>query len=64
VNADLPPVWLIYINVSDLDESMRRCVEQGGRIHVEPRGMGAMGRYCVIQDPSGAFAALVEPARL
>ncbi|MFB3107254.1 MAG: hypothetical protein ACE1ZA_20350, partial [Pseudomonadales bacterium] len=29
-NANLPPQWLIYINVADVDKSVQRCVEMGG----------------------------------
>ena len=32
VNADLPPQWLIYITVENLDQSMSNCVELGGEI--------------------------------
>ncbi len=62
-NADLPPVWLIYITVPDLDASMRRCRELGGEILREPAGAGPQGRFCVIQDPAGAVCALYEKAR-
>lgn len=58
VNADLPPVWMVYITVADVDASATACLEMGGQIVVEPRDMGAMGRYCVIRDPAGAVAAL------
>ena len=58
VNADLPPAWLIYITVQDVDESARICEEQGGAIVLPPRDMGEMGRYCVIRDPAGAVAGL------
>ena len=60
-NAELPPVWLIYITVASLDESMRQCVARGGRVRVAPRSMG-QARYSVIEDPAGAVAALYEPA--
>lgn len=60
VNAGLPPQWLIYITVEDVDQSAQRCVEQGGKIVVAPKDMGEYGRYCVIQDPAGAVAALFE----
>lgn len=63
VNAELPPQWLVYITVEDLDESLRRCVEMGGKIRVEPRGGCEEGRYCVIEDPAGAVAALKEAPR-
>ena len=62
VNAGLPPVWLIYINVANLDDSMTRCRDLGGQVLAGPKGMGGQGRYCVIQDPAGAVAALFEPA--
>jgi uncharacterized protein len=63
VNADLPPQWLIYITVEDLEKSMARCVERGGRILAGPKSMGGQGRYGVIQDPAGAVAALFAPAK-
>lgn len=61
-NADLPPQWLIYIVVADLDASMARCVELGGKVVVGPRAMGSQARLCVIQDPAGAVAALYQSA--
>jgi len=63
-NADLPAQWLVYITVADLDRSMEACEERGGRIVVAPKEMGTMGRYCVIQDPAGAVAALFEPVEI
>lgn len=63
VNAGLPAQWLVYIVVEDLEHSMARCEELGGRVLVRPKGMGAQGRYCVIQDPAGAVAALFSPAK-
>lgn len=62
VNKDLPPCWLVYITVEDMDRSTKLCVELGGKVVVLPKGMGGQGRYCVIQDPAGAVAALFEPA--
>ena len=62
-NADLPPQWVIYINVADMAKSIERCEALGGRLIVRPRNMGDLGRYCVIQDPAGAVAALWESAR-
>jgi uncharacterized protein len=60
-NAALPPQWLIYITVTDLAESMRRCAAEGGKVRLPARRTPA-GRYCVIEDPAGAVAALFEPA--
>jgi uncharacterized protein len=60
-NAGLPPVWLIYITVADLDESLHRCTEQGGKQRTPVRTIPGMGRFCVIEDPAGAVAALFQP---
>ena len=59
-NAAMPPVWMIYITVANLDESIRRCEELGGKIRVAERRIAGMGRFCVIEDPAGAVAALYQ----
>jgi uncharacterized protein len=58
-NANVPPVWLIYVTVPNVAESVRRCVELGGRILDGPRDMGG-AQFCAIQDPAGAVLALYE----
>lgn len=63
VNADLPPRWLTYINAENLDVSLAACGDRGGKVLGRARQKGAAGRYCVIEDPAGATAALFEPAR-
>ena len=62
-NKELPPVWMIYILVADLDHSLERCLALGGKVRLQPKQMGGSGRYCVIEDPAGAVAALFEPKR-
>ncbi len=58
-NADLPPQWLMYIIVADLDASIDACAENGGRVVREPRPL-AGGRFAVVADPVGAITALFE----
>lgn len=60
-NADVPPQWMVYITVADLDASMAACREKGGEVVTGPRDMGPYGRLCIIRDPAGAVAALIEP---
>ena len=60
-NADLPPVWLVYITVEDLDHSIKQCQRLGGSLLVPARSY-AGGRYCVIKDPAGAICALYQPS--
>jgi predicted enzyme related to lactoylglutathione lyase len=59
-NADLPPQWLSYVIVENLDASLQRCTENGGTVLTHVKGEGG-GRYCVIRDPAGAVLALMEP---
>jgi predicted enzyme related to lactoylglutathione lyase len=41
LNASVPPVWLIYITVTDLDVSMARCKELGGEVDSRTEEHGA-----------------------
>jgi predicted enzyme related to lactoylglutathione lyase len=59
-NADLPAQWLMYVVVEDIGKSRARCEELGGKLLTPIKDMGGEGRYCVIQDPAGAVAALWE----
>jgi len=62
-NAGLPPQWLIYITVENIDESISTCIKLGGKIISEPKNYAGTGKYCVIQDPAGAVCALLEPKK-
>ena len=58
-NSSLPPQWLLYITVANLNASLRKCQPAGGKVLSKPRALGE-GRMAVIQDPAGAVAALYE----
>jgi predicted enzyme related to lactoylglutathione lyase len=63
-NADVPPVWLLYFSVPDLDAALERVASGGGSVLVTPRPAGG-GRFAVIRDPAGAVCGLysdVKPA--
>lgn len=60
MNQALPPVWLIYLPVGDLTESVKRLEESGGRIiHSAQDGDGEY-IHAVIEDPVGACLALSQ----
>ena len=59
-NAGLPPQWLMYIIVADIDASIASTKRLGGSVIAGPKNMGA-SRYCVIKDPAGAVCALYQP---
>jgi len=60
VNANIPPVWLIYIIVANLDLSLQKCEASGGKVLAPARSLGGYGRMAVIQDPAGVISALFE----
>ncbi len=59
-NAGLPPVWLAYVTVADLDASLTAVRAGGGEVVSGPRSLGSYGRMAVIRDPAGASLALIE----
>ncbi len=60
VNLGLPPIWMIYLPVGDLAESLRRVREEGGKIIKETTGADGEDAYAVIQDPVGVYLALAS----
>ncbi len=62
-NVDLPPQWLMYVVVEDVERSASECTRLGGQIIAGPRPLMG-GLFCVMRDPAGAVCALFEPARI
>jgi predicted enzyme related to lactoylglutathione lyase len=60
MNADLPPYWLPYVIVADLDVRLKRCTENGGSAVTEIKHGEDGSRYCVIRNPAGAVLTLME----
>jgi predicted enzyme related to lactoylglutathione lyase len=58
-NADLPPVWLLYLPVGSLGESLSRVEEHGGKIVKASKGKDGSYNYAVVRDPVGVALALV-----
>lgn len=58
-NVGLPPIWLIYLPVGDLAESLRRVLEEGGTVIKHASGTQGEHAHAVVQDPVGACLALV-----
>jgi predicted enzyme related to lactoylglutathione lyase len=56
----MPPVWGIYITVSDVNATVTKAKRLGGKILVAPRDIPEVGRFCVLKDPQGAWIAAIE----
>ena len=57
---NIPPHWLSYISVTDVDEKAKQVLALGGKIMVEATEIPGVGKFCVISDPTGAVIALFE----
>jgi uncharacterized protein len=51
--ADLPTHWMVYFAVDDVDATATKAGELGGAVPVPPTDI-AIGRFAVLNDPSGA----------
>lgn len=58
-NVGVPPVWILYLAVGDLEESLRRVEEEDGRILKKGLDGSGVMQYAVIEDPVGVAIGLV-----
>jgi predicted enzyme related to lactoylglutathione lyase len=56
----VPPHWLAYIGVADLDAATLKAETLGATIVVANHPINDWGKLTVIQDPVGAFVALFQ----
>jgi predicted enzyme related to lactoylglutathione lyase len=54
------PHWLPYVSVDDPDATIARAKKLGAKIHVEPHDIPGVGRFAVLEDPTGAVLAIMK----
>lgn len=59
-NSEFPSAWMVYFTVANIDESISRVKESGGKVLIDIKTMENYGKYCVIEDPAGIVCALFE----
>ncbi|MFD1696380.1 VOC family protein [Roseibium aestuarii] len=59
--AGVPPHWIGYIGVMDLDAMVRRMTAKGSAVHFGPADIPNIGRFASLADPQGAAICLFEP---
>jgi predicted enzyme related to lactoylglutathione lyase len=55
-----PSHWTAYVAVDEVDAKARQVWELGGKVCVPPTDIPNTGRFCVINDPTGATLALIK----
>lgn len=61
--ASVPPHWLPYLAVDDVDAATARAKELGGAQLNAPMDIPEVGRFSVVRDPTGAAFALFKSAK-
>jgi predicted enzyme related to lactoylglutathione lyase len=59
----VPPHWLAYFQVDDVDATANKAKEMGANLFLPPMSMEGVGRFSVIADPQGAVFAIFKSAR-
>ena len=58
--GEIPPNWLAYFAVDDADAKVAKASELGATIVVPPMDIPEVGRFAVIQDPTGAVFGIIK----
>ena len=59
-DSQIPPHWLLYIAVSDCDESAAKAKQLGATTLMSPMTMENVGRWSILADPQGAVFAIFQ----
>ncbi|HKA87110.1 MAG TPA: VOC family protein [Haliangiales bacterium] len=57
----VPPHWLPYVFVDDVDPTIARARKLGATISTGPEDIPGIGRFGVLADPTGARLAVMKP---
>jgi uncharacterized protein len=64
MQPNVPPHWLGYVGVSDVEGLTKKAAELGGKVLMEPMDVPKVGKFSVVQDPTGAVFSLFRSARM
>jgi len=59
--SGMPPHWLGYINVPNVDAGIQSIVAAGGAQHMPPMDIPGVGRIAMVADPQGASFYVMTP---
>jgi len=58
----MPPHWMAYIKVDDVDGAAARVEAAGGKVMQPPFDIPTVGRIAMIADPTGAVIGIMTPS--
>lgn len=60
--GDLPPMWMVYFNVNDVDAMTDKAGRLGAVVHQLPTDIPTIGRFSVIGAPDSSIIGLFKKA--
>ena len=60
--AGMPPCWMGYLGVNDVDSITANITEAGGTVHMAPIDVENVGRIALVSDAQGAMVYLMQAA--
>jgi hypothetical protein len=57
----MPPHWLPYVAVDNVDATIARARKLGAKIPFGPEDIAGVGRFGVLEDPTGVMLAVMKP---
>ncbi len=55
----VPDHWGTYITVADVDKTLAKALQAGGKAIYPPMNVPGVGRMCAISDTSGAVVSII-----
>jgi predicted enzyme related to lactoylglutathione lyase len=55
-----PPSWSLYFATDHCDRTTEKARQLGARVQMEPEDIPGVGRFSMLQDPQGAWFALIQ----
>ncbi|MFD9823351.1 VOC family protein [Streptomyces violascens] len=56
---EVPPHWMVYVEVEDCDATATKARELGGEVHVPPTPIPP-GRFALLRDPQGGVFSVIQ----
>jgi uncharacterized protein len=56
----MPPMWGAYVTVDDVDATLERVTQLGGKVCMPPMDVPGVGRMAGFLDPQGAMLSVIK----
>lgn len=60
---NIPPHWLPYVHVDDIDAAYGRAQKLGAQTYMAPFDVPDIGRMAIVGDPQGATIGIITPPK-